>query len=147
MPKDSYYIKIAEAVSLNSPCLKKHYGAIIVKDDTIVATGYNGPPRGEAHCEHCTKKQGKKDFDEYCSCPAVHAEMNAIIAVNREQMNGATLYLAGYDLKTNSFIAAYPCEICLRLIKNAGIAAVKNSDGLIFKRDKNNILVSDLGEV
>lgn len=146
MSRDEYYLKIAEAVSLKSPCLKKHYGAVIVKDDTIIATGYNGPPRKESHCIQCTKKQGNKDFDEYCSCPAVHAEMNAIIAVSREQMTGATLYLAGYDLKTNSFIAAYPCEICLRLIKNAGIAQVKNCAGIIYKRSDSGILDSYLEE-
>ena len=100
MTKAEYYLDIALAVAKKSTCLKKQYGAIIVKDDEIIATGFNGPPRSEPHCITCTKKQGTGDVDEYCSCPAVHAEQNAIISASRLEMLNATIYLAGYDIKT-----------------------------------------------
>lgn len=141
MTKMQYYLDIALAVSEKSTCLKKHYGALIVKDDTIVATGFNGAPRGETHCEHCTKISANKDFDEYCSCPAVHAEMNCIISAGRKEMLGGDLYLAGFDVETGTeHINSTPCEICLRLIKNAGISRVINRTGVIYERDDDGIL-------
>lgn len=141
MTKTEYYLDIALTVSKKSTCLKKHYGAVIVNGDEIVATGFNGSPRAETHCKTCTKKQGKGDFDEYCSCPAVHAEMNAIISASRKEMLGADLYLAGYDVRTGEeHINAWPCEICLRLIKNAGINRIINRTGLIYKRGHEGIL-------
>ena len=70
MTKTDYYLNIALAVANKSTCLKKHYGAVIVNGDEIVATGFNGPPRCEAHCISCTKAQGTGDMDEYYSCPA-----------------------------------------------------------------------------
>lgn len=140
MTKDEYYLKIAEAVSLKSKCLKKHYGSVIVKNDVVVSTGYNGTCRGEAECITCTKVPKNKDEAEYSVCPAVHSEQNAIIAASREEMLGSTLYLAGYDVNLDKFIAAYPCEICLRLIKNAGINCIVNSSGIIYKRNEKGIL-------
>jgi dCMP deaminase len=86
MTKNEYYLDIALTVAKKSTCLKKHYGAVIVNNDEIVATGFNGPARNEPHCEICTKKQGNGDMDEYCSCPAIHAEMNAIISAARKEM-------------------------------------------------------------
>lgn len=133
-----YYLKIAETVATRSSCLKKKYGAVIVRENEIISTGFNGPPRGEPHCAVCTKKSGNKDMDEYCSCPAVHAEQNSIISAARKDMIGSTLYLACLD-KDGKPLPAYPCEICLRLIKNAGISAVVNSMGNIYYR-VNNIL-------
>ena len=94
--KNEYYLKIAEAVALRSTCLRRQYGAVIVNNDEIIATGYNG------------------------SCKAVHAEQNAIISASRRDMQGATLYLASLD-KT---IEPTPCNICDRMIKNAGITRV-----------------------
>ena len=67
---DEYYLNIATTVASRSTCLKKHYGAVIVKDGEVIATGFNGTPRNEPHCYTCTKKSGNKDMDEYCSCPA-----------------------------------------------------------------------------
>ena len=140
MNKDEYYIKIAEAVALKSKCLKKHYGAVIVNEDEIKGTGFNGPPRGEPHCITCTKTCLGKDVAAYLNCRSVHAEQNAIISVARKDMLGATLYLAGYDCETQTYIDAEPCEICLRLIKNAGIDKVVNAQGLIYLRNKEGIL-------
>ena len=139
---DEYYIEIAKAVSLRSTCLKKHYGAVIVKNGTILSTGYNGNVRGEGHCSQCTKVSGNGDMEEYSQCAAVHAEMNAIISASRNDMLGAYLYLAGFDVKTGEQIEceAWPCEICLRLIKNAGIERIINNKGTIYMRSDDGIL-------
>ena len=140
---DEYYIEIAKAVSLRSTCLKKHYGAVIVKNGTILSTGYNGNVRGENHCWQCTKASGNGDMEEYMSCPAVHAEMNAIISASRNDMLDADLYLAGFDVKTGEPVEceAWPCEICLRLIKNAGIDRIINNKGTIYMRSDDGILM------
>ena len=142
---DEYYLQIADAVSLKSKCLKKHYGAIIVKNNEIISTGFNGPARGEAHCTKCTKVGSDKDVVEYSSCPAIHAEQNAIISASRQEMLGSVLYLSGRDVsgaidEIGLPIAARPCEICLRLIKNAGIEKVINKNGVIYQRDSRGIL-------
>ena len=138
---DEYYLQIADAVSLKSKCLKKHYGAIIVKNNEIISTGFNGPARGEDHCTKCTKVGSDKDMIEYSSCPAIHAEMNCIISVSRDEMLGATLYLAGYITSTGEEnLNVAPCEICLRLIKNAGIDRVVTNNGVLYIRDSNGIL-------
>ena len=141
MTKDEYYLGIALAVAKKSTCLKKQYGAIIVKNDQVLATGYNGPVRGEPHCTKCTKVSSDKDMLEYSSCPACHAEMNAIISASRNEMLGATLYLAGYITSTGEEnLNVEPCEICLRLIKNAGIDRVVTNNGVLYVRDSNGIL-------
>ena len=140
MTKNEYYIKIAEAVALKSKCLKKHYGAVIVNNDQIISTGYNGCPRKEPECSVCTKISGNKDEAEYKFCPAVHAEQNAIIAASRKDMLGSTLYLAGFDVESQKWISACPCEICLRLIKNAGIDIVINTNGVLYERTSGGIL-------
>lgn len=141
MTKKDYYIGIALAVSKKSTCLKKQYGAVLVKDDEVVATGYNDTCRKEAHCSTCTKISGNKDMEEYNACPAVHAEMNAIISASRREMLGSDLYLAGYDAITKEEnTSASPCEICLRLIKNAGIDRIINRTGIIYERGEDGIL-------
>ena len=141
MTKDEYYLGIALAVAKKSTCLKKQYGAVIVKNDEIVSTGYNGPVRGEPHCTKCTKVSCDKDMLEYSSCPACHAEMNCIISASRDEMLGATLYLAGYITSTGEEnLNVEPCEICLRLIKNAGIDRVVTNNGVLYIRDSNGIL-------
>lgn len=141
MTKHEYYIGIALAVARKSTCLKKQYGAVIVKDDEVIATGYNDVCRKEPHCITCTKPSSDGDMREYTACPAVHAEMNAIISASRKEMLGADLYLAGYDVVTGEEnIEAFPCEICLRLIKNAGINRIINRTGVIYKRYEDGIL-------
>ena len=141
MTKDEYYLGIALAVAKKSACLKKQHGAVIVKNDEIVSTGYNGNCRGEPHCLTCTKVKINKDEAEYLTCKSVHAEMNAIISASRNEMLGATLYLAGYITSTGEKnLNVEPCEICLRLIKNAGIDKVVTSNGVIYQRDSQGIL-------
>ena len=145
---DEYYINIAKAVSERSTCLKKHYGAVLVKNGEIISTGYNNPPRGELHCHTCTKTCQGTNEATYLSCPSVHAEQNAIISASRNEMLGADLYLAGYNVKSGEPIEceAWPCEICLRLIKNAGIENVINNKGIIYTRSKNSNLLLQLIE-
>lgn len=147
MNKDSYYLDVALTVSERSSCLKKHYGAVIVKDDFIISTGYNGNPAGEKHCETCTKVDSNKDMQEYATCPAIHAEMNATLIAAKKDMIGSTLYLACFDPRTNEErVAPKPCEICLRLIKNAGIKKVITRAGVIYARDRQGLL-KDINEL
>ena len=129
--KDSYYLNIAKAVAARSTCLRRQYGAVIVSGDEIIATGYNGSPRGELNCCdvgecYCEKhsspvdERAAKHGGQYGACVAVHAEQNAIISVARRDMRGATLYLACLD----ESIDPAPCNYCDRMIKNAGIIKV-----------------------
>lgn len=132
--KRQYYLNIAEVVASRSTCLKKRYGAVIVKNDRIVATGYNGSPHGERNCcdvgvcycsEHAlpVDAEAAKHGSQYGSCVAVHAEQNALLSAGYSSLYGATLYLTGLDAAGN-IIDAKPCNICNRMIKNAGILAV-----------------------
>ena len=145
---DEYYLGIAKSVSMRSTCIRKHYGAVIVNKGEIVSTGYNNPPRGEPHCYTCTKCKHGKDASTYIDCPAVHAEMNAIISASRNEMLDADLYLAGYDITGEEPVEceAWPCEICLRLIKNAGINRIINNKGVIYMRSENSSLLLQLME-
>ena len=126
--KDEYYLNIAEAVSARSTCLRRKYGAVIVKDDEIISTGYNGAPRGEKNCSdtgYCYREQkGIPHGERYEACCGVHAEMNAIISASRREMIGAILYLAGQEADGSPVAEIKPCGICEKLIKNAGIIAV-----------------------
>lgn len=140
MTKKDYYLGIALAVSQRATCLKKRYGAIVVNRDRICSTGYNGVVSKEPHCVTCTKAPGNGDIEEYKSCPACHAEMNALLMASKEEMTSADLYLAGFDVRTNSECDARPCEICLRLIKNAGINRVINRTGIIYERGEDGIM-------
>lgn len=127
--KDNYYLEIAKAVALRSTCIRRKYGAVIVKDDRIISTGYNGSARGEVNCcdvGTCWREAlGVPHGERYEMCVAVHAEDNAISQAGRETV-GATLYLAGFE--NGAVIAAAPCMMCERKIKNAGIARVVTSD-------------------
>ena len=125
--KDAYYLDIARRVAKRSTCLRRQYGAVIVKDDVIVSTGYNGSARGEPNC--CDSGQCWREShdiphgEQYEKCKAVHAEMNAVINGNRDEIHGATLYLAGWE---NGHVIGNPkpCDICSRVIKNAGIKRI-----------------------
>lgn len=127
--KDNYYLDIAETVSERSTCLRRRFGAIIVKNDVIISTGYNGAPRGRKNCTDtgsCIRdKLGIPRGERYELCRSVHAEANAIIAAPREQMLGATLYIVCISPETGKL---YPgtssCMMCKRLVINAGIAKV-----------------------
>ena len=125
--KKTYYLNIAKTVAQRSTCLRRNYGAILVKDDQILSTGYNGSARGEKNCsdiEFCPREErGAKQGEHYEWCVAIHAEANAIMSAGREA-RGATLYLYGQDAKTREKLSAEPCMMCHRLIKNAGIDSV-----------------------
>ena len=124
--KENYYLDIAETVLERSTCLRRHYGAIIVLNDEIIATGYNGAPRGRKNCfdlETCLRDDlGIPNFERYELCRSVHAESNAIISASRRDMIGATLYLSGRDAKTGELLEdTMSCFMCRRLIINSGI--------------------------
>jgi len=136
LSKAEYFIEIAKTVAIRSTCLKRQYGAVVVNNDEIISKGYNGSPRGETNC--CDAGVCYKDKhllpidplsavhgDQYGSCLAVHAEMNAIISASRKDLNGATLYLACLDENVNPI----PCNICNRRIVNAGIKNVITKKG------------------
>lgn len=129
--KAEYYLGIAKAVSMRSTCLRRQYGAVIVKDDVVISTGYNGSPRGSQNCcdtGECYRESNNIPHGEqYEKCVAVHAEANAIISAARKDMIGATLYL--YGREGNKEIKAEPCLMCQRLIQNAGIGKIIGSEG------------------
>ena len=146
--KDKYYLDIALSVSKRSTCLRRHYGCVIVKDDVIVATGYNGSPRGEVNCCDCgvCKRADEKRYEGYEQCPAVHAEQNALLAINRVHSQGATLYLVCEDVNTEEASCLdgstdkiitkliedknpQTCNLCARMIKNSGVTRVVNRKG------------------
>ena len=128
--KQNYYLDIAETVASRATCLRKKYGAVIVNNDQIIATGYNGAPRGRVNCcdiGYCTKKKLLPDqrHGGYDACRSVHAEQNAIISASRNDMIGATLYLVGYRTETHEYEeGAAPCLMCRKFIINAGIEKV-----------------------
>lgn len=129
MSKDKYYLNIADAVLDRSTCLRRKYGAIIVKNDEILSTGYNGAPRGRVNCSelgYCNREQlNIPSGQRYELCRSVHAEANAIISAARRDMLGGTLYLVGRDAKTHELLdETMPCSMCKRLILNAGITQV-----------------------
>ena len=127
--KIEYYLNIAKEVSTRSTCLRRKYGSILVKDDVIIATGYNGSPRGTMNCNdlgYCRREQlGVKRGEQLQLCRAVHSEQNCIINASREQMIGSTLYLYGTEVSTNEIIKDLDsCQLCKKLIINSGIEKV-----------------------
>lgn len=127
--KENYYLDIAEIVSERSTCLRRRFGSIIVKNDSIVATGYNGAPRGRKNCSDlasCKREEMNIPRGErYELCRSVHAEANAIISAQRRDMVGATIYLVGRDARSGELLHdATSCPMCRRMIINAGIDEV-----------------------
>jgi len=127
--KDEYYLSLALTVSRRGTCLRRQYGAVIVKDDQIVSTGYAGAPRGVANCNDlgsCLREELDIPAGQrYELCRSVHAEMNAVIHASRERTLGSTLYLAGMEVASGREVAhPEPCLLCRRVIINAGIAKV-----------------------
>lgn len=127
--KINYYLDIAQTVAERSTCLRKAYGAIIVKNDSIIATGYNGAPRGRKNCNdigYCMRDRLNIPRGErYELCRSVHAEANAIIAAPRDQMIGATLYMACVLPNSDKLVSGTSsCMMCKRTIINAGIETV-----------------------
>ncbi len=138
--KDNYYLDIADSVRERATCLRRTYGAIIVKNDEIVSTGYNGAPRGRCNCSDmgvCHREELQIPSGErYELCRSVHAEANAIISASRRDMLGATLYLAGRDARTGEYLKdTTSCSMCRRMIINAGIERViarRGEDGVFI---------------
>ena len=141
--KINYYLDLAETVAQRCTWLRHHYGAVIVKDDEVVSTGYVGAPRGRANCSdlgYCLRQ--KLDIprgQRYELCRSVHAEANAIISASRKDMIGADLYLTGMEVRDGSYIKnAVCCSMCKRLVINAGIARV------IVRDDRDSYRVIDV---
>ena len=132
--KEEYYLDIAQTVAQRSTCLRRKYGAVIVKNDEIISTGYNGAPRGCKNCSDmgtCKREElNIPSGERYELCRSVHAEQNAIISASRRDMVGATIYLAGVDGKNGKLLAkAEPCSLCKRFILNSGISYVVMRNG------------------
>ena len=127
--KENYYLNIAETVAGRSTCLRRCYGAILVKSDEIISTGYNGAPRGRKNCMdlgYCTREAMQVPSGErYELCRSVHAEMNAIISAARRDTLGATLYMVCVAPETGALIpGSTSCSMCRRLVINAGLEKV-----------------------
>ena len=126
--KINTYLNCAEVFAYRSTCIKRKYGAVIVKDDVVISTGYNGAPRGMDNCCDIGKcpriERNLHQGDGYAMCRAIHAEANALLNCSRAQTIGADLYLVGINPKDNSIHRAKPCPLCARTIIQAGIRYV-----------------------
>ncbi|MCK4327958.1 MAG: dCMP deaminase family protein [Candidatus Diapherotrites archaeon] len=139
--KDEYYLEIAKSIGLRSPCMRKKFGAIIVRHDTVVSTGYNGPPRGGVNCFDIGCVRDELDMEHYAAydatCPAVHAEENCIVnaARNGTKVLGGVLYIQGVSPEDNSLVESRPCHRCRRALINAGVTEVitRDTEGQILR--------------
>ena len=143
--KENYYLDIADAVSERSTCMRRRSGAIIVRSDEIISTGYNGAPRGRKNCSDlgfCAREALKIPSGErYELCRSVHAEANAIISASRRDMLGGIMYLVGRDAKTGELLHdTTSCSMCRRMIINAGITKI------IARVGQADFTVTDVGE-
>ena len=143
--KQNYYLDIAETVLERGTCLRRNYGAIIVKNDQIVSTGYVGAPRQRKNCSDlgfCMReKLNVPRGERYELCRSVHAEMNAIIHASRSEMLDSTLYLVGKEAATGEYVSnSNPCAMCKRMIINAGIKTV------VIRDDKEHFREVDVYE-
>ena len=143
--KENYYLDIAETVLERATCLRRVYGAIIVKNDEIISTGYNGAPRGRKNCVDmgfCTREAMQVPRGQrYELCRSVHAEANAIISASRRDMVGSTLYLVGKDAQSGALLRdATSCAMCRRQVINAGISRV------IIRQTKTDYQVVDVSD-
>ena len=143
--KINYYLDIAEVVSQRSTCLRRHYGAVIVKNDEVIATGYTGAPRGRKNCSDlgfCMREKLKVPRGErYELCRSVHAEQNAIISASREELIGSDIYIVGIEMRGGGYVEnANSCGMCKRVIINAGIERVYIRD------DKDNFRVISVND-
>lgn len=143
--KANYYLDLAETVAQRGTCLRRLYGAVIVKDDEVISTGYVGAPRGRANCSdlgECVRmKMGIPRGERYELCRSVHAEANAIISASRDKMLGSSLYLVGTEVSNGAYVAnSCSCSMCKRLIINAGIERVYIRDS---KKEYRVIMVQE----
>ncbi len=135
--KINYYLDLAETVLERSTCLRRKWGAVIVKNDEVIASGYNGAPRGRKNCIDigtCIREEMNIPRGErYEICRSVHAEANAIISASRNELIGSNLYLVGINQNDNSYVEnASNCSMCKRIVINAGI------ENIYIRDDKNN---------
>ena len=143
--KENYYLDIAQTVLERATCLRRVYGAIIVKNNEIISTGYNGAPRGRANCVdmgYCSREAMRVPRGErYELCRSVHAEANAIISASRRDMVGGTIYLVGRDAQTGRLLNdATSCPMCRRMVINAGLSRV------VIRRTEKEFDVVDVQE-
>ena len=141
--KNNYYLDITMMVLSRGTCLRRNFGAVIVKNDEIISTGYTGAPRMRKNCNdlgYCLREKNNVPRGErYELCRSVHAEANAIISASRDRMIGATLYLVGEDVKTKLLVEnPSSCAMCKRLIINAGIKNV------VVRTSKNSYKIIDV---
>lgn len=127
--KINYYLDLADVVSKRGTCIRRRYGAVIVKNDEVISTGYVGAPRGRKNCsdiQMCIRqKMNIPRGERYELCRSVHAEANAIISAERARMIGASMYLSGREASDDSYIShSNSCSMCKRMIINAGIETV-----------------------
>lgn len=151
---DQYYLNIAREVAGRSTCLRRKFGAVMVKSKQIISTGYCGAPRGTANCSDigaCLREQlGAGKGEHYEWCRSVHGEANAIIHASRFDMMGATLYLVGLDARSGRITAdAEPCRMCKRMIINAGIdlVVIQTGPATIRKVKVSTWVRNNLGEL
>ena len=143
--KNNYYLNIAEEVSKRGTCLRRNFGAVIIKNDEIISTGYVGAPRGRKNCcdlKFCLReKMSVPRGERYELCRSVHAEQNAIISAARKDLINSTLFLVGKEYGTDNYVAnARPCALCKRMIINAGIKEI------IIRNNKNDYTVIDVND-
>ena len=143
--KNNYYLDIAESVAKRSTCLRKGYGAVIVKNDEILSTGYNGAPRGRKNCSDlcsCIRNELNVPRGErYELCRSVHAEANAIISASRQEMLNSTIYLVGLDVDSGKHVSnASSCSMCKRLVINSGI------EKIVIRDDKENYRIISVND-
>jgi len=141
--KHNYYLDIADTVLQRGTCLRRNYGAIIVKNDEILSTGYSGAPRKRMNCidlGYCMRQKLEVPRGQrYELCRSVHSEVNAIISAARRDMIGSTLYLVGREVSDGRYIRdADCCMMCKRVIINAGI------DTVVIRDDENNFRITDV---
>lgn len=110
-----YFMAIADVVASRSDCERDKVGAVIVKDNRIRSTGYNGAPAGHPGCRNCPRRTiPKGSTQSYDNCVALHAEQNAIIYCDREDLREAVMY-----------VTRMPCITCMKLIMGSGIVSVQ----------------------
>ncbi len=148
--KTNYYLDLAEVALERPTCLRRKWGAIIVKNDEIIASGYNGAPRGRKNCidlNYCMReKLNIPRGERYEMCRSVHAEANAIISAARKDTIGATLYMVGKEATNEEYVKnACFCSMCKRMIINAGIEKliVRNTKDEYTEISVSNFIEND----
>ena len=137
---DEHWLEMAKTVSKRGTCIRRNFGAVIVKDNIHKSDGYCGAPRGTPNCsdlEKCLREELKiPSGQRYEMCRSVHAEMNAVINAAREGVSiaGGILYLYGEDAKDGSIVDAELCRLCKRVIINVGIQKVvaRKKEGIAY---------------